>query len=90
MRDQDIQILWISGKSYQVNDEIENHKHNFFQLQFFLSGSEQLTLDANRLVLKKNHLIIIPPNTDHCYKFLQNSTVLDIKFTASPSFCKII
>nr|WP_277424414.1 MULTISPECIES: AraC family transcriptional regulator [unclassified Enterococcus] len=56
----------------------------------FFSGSEQLTIDRAQLTLKANHLIVIPPNTEHSYKFLQNSTVLDIKFTADPSFCEMI
>lgn len=90
MRDKDIQILWISGKSYKVDDEVKNHKHQFFQLQFFLSGSEQLIMDQDNLTLKANHLIIIPPNTMHHYKFLQNSTVLDIKFNIESAFYKII
>lgn len=90
MRDRDIQILWISGKSYKFGNKIETHKHKFFQLQFFLSGSEQLHLDEQSLILKTNHLIVIPPNTFHSYNFLQNSTVLDIKFNISPSFYEII
>ena len=90
MRDRDIQILWISGKSYKAGDKVANHKHKFFQLQFFLSGSEQLSMNEENLVLKKNHLIIIPPNISHSYTFLQTSTVLDIKFNADPAFCLLI
>lgn len=90
MRDKDIQILWISGKSYKLDDVVKSHKHQFFQLQFFLSGSEQLTMAQDNLTLKANHLIIIPPDTMHHYKFLQNSTVLDIKFNVEPAFYKII
>ncbi len=35
MRDREIQILWISGKSYKAGEEVKKHKHQFFQLQFF-------------------------------------------------------
>lgn len=90
MRDKDIQILWLSGKSYQVGDHVHTHEHQFYQLQFFLSGSEILKLDDKKNILKTNYLTIIPPHTQHSYKFLQNSKVLDIKFKINKQLIKLI
>lgn len=90
MRDKDVRILWISGKSYQLGDEIAKHKHKFCQLQFFMSGSEQLPYDGQLIDLKKNHLFIVFEGTSHGYVFLQGSTVLDIKFVVESGLYEII
>lgn len=90
MRDKDVRILWISGKSYQLGDEIAKHKHKFCQLQFFMSGSEQLTYDGQLIDLKKNNLFIVCEGTSHGYVFLQGSTVLDIKFVVESGLYEII
>lgn len=90
MRDSDIQILWLSGKTYETQYKITKHQHAFFQLQFFISGSEEIKINKEKMTMKRNQLILISPDTVHSYSFLQNSKVIDIKFNLSSDLSALI
>ncbi|MDG2979906.1 AraC family transcriptional regulator [Latilactobacillus curvatus] len=86
IRDTQVTILWISGRSYHKGQVITSHSHNFYQLQYILSGAEKLTLNTQSYIFHKNNIALIKRATIHNYSFMDSTAILDIKFKLSPSF----
>lgn len=81
LRDDQLTTLWMSGKSYSKEMLIKKHHHDFYQLQYLVSGSEDLTIDNVQHSLKPNYIAMLDSNVSHSYSFNRDSKIIDIKFS---------
>lgn len=80
LRDSQLNTLWMSGKGYSREKAIDKHRHDFYQLQYLVSGSETLIIEGTTYQLKPNYLSILDSNVYHAYSFNKESKLIDIKF----------
>lgn len=90
IRDSQVSILWISGRSYHPGQVVSPHSHDFYQLQYILSGSEKLILNNKSSILHKNNIALIKHSAEHTYSFIESTAILDIKFKLSGDFEKFL
>lgn len=81
LRDNQLNTLWMSGKGYSKEMVVQKHRHDFYQLQYLVSGSESLTIEGTNHVMKPNYMSILDSNAYHCYSFNKDSKIIDIKFS---------
>jgi len=90
VRDSQLNVLWMSGRSYQPMQTISHHKHQFYQAQYVVSGQIELTLGHEHYKLVPGNWVLITPDTPHEYTFLKQAQIIDWKFNIDPSLTPII
>lgn len=80
LRDNQLTTLWMSGKDYAKEIIVPKHRHDFYQLQYLVSGSENLIIGDKPFTMKPNYLSIFDSNEYHEYSFNKRSRIVDIKF----------
>ncbi len=96
VRDQQLKVLWLSGRLYHRHEVVEPHQHDFAQVQLVLSGQEYTDLqqhnqdDPISISVFANQLVFIPPFTTHSFHFEHETVVLDVKFDLKVDVLELI
>lgn len=81
LRDSQLMVLWMSGRTYRKGETVALHHHDFNQIQVILSGEEQIQLLDQHYTVFGGQLYLVSPHTPHAFKFKHDAVVIDIKFT---------
>ncbi|GEO69632.1 helix-turn-helix transcriptional regulator [Levilactobacillus acidifarinae] len=90
LRDSQLTVLWMSGRTYQRGETVARHQHHFNQLQLVLSGEEQVQLAQRHGTVFGGQLYLVTPQTPHAFKFNHDAVIIDIKFTVSPDLQRLL
>ena len=70
-----------------------HHTHHYFEIQCVLEGEAEYTTPSGVIPVKKNDLILVPPNTSHGISVFNGGTVISIgirKSTFEKAFREIL
>ncbi|MBV4429202.1 helix-turn-helix domain-containing protein [Clostridium tyrobutyricum] len=90
LRDDQLQVLWISRIDYSKNSGVKNHNHNFYQLLFIVDGEVSVIIDDKNYSINSNHCCLFKKGTVHEFYFTKESITIDIKFTINNDMVKFI
>ncbi|WP_137597602.1 AraC family transcriptional regulator [Paucilactobacillus kaifaensis] len=80
LRDNQLVTLWMSGKGYSKDFKVKQHRHDFYQLQYLITGEENISINQQKYILKPNNIALMDSNVYHEYSFNKNAKLIDIKF----------
>jgi len=75
-----IQNGYLSGEKKTVNSFIETHFHDFFELEFIISGQGEYTLDGTPYSIKPGDLFFLAPMNFHLID-MRNAELFNIMFS---------
>lgn len=90
LRDSQLTVLWMSGRTYQKGETVAVHHHDFNQVQVILSGEEQIQLQDQHYTVFGGQLYLVSPHTPHAFKFKHDAMVIDIKFTLAVELQRLL
>lgn len=75
----------ISDKGITVSRKIlygdfETHWHDFFEIEFIVSGDGKYIIDDREYIIKKNMLFFMTPINFHSVKFVGNAEIINVMF----------
>ncbi len=62
MISKDFEIYYYSDQDLK---KVESHRHNYFEIYFFLSGAVDMHINGKKYSLKNGDVVVIPPDTPH-------------------------
>ncbi len=77
-----VEVLWTARFDYQPHWKLQRHKHDYFQMIYFLQGEGRFFLQEQAYDLSKPALFLIKPNQYHGLNPVDLVKTLDIKFHA--------
>jgi len=78
-----VEVLWTARYDYQPHWKLQKHKHDYFQMIYFLHGSGRFYLNGQAHKLTEPVLVLIKPNHYHGLDANEHVKTLDIKFQVS-------
>ncbi|MGH9437478.1 MAG: helix-turn-helix domain-containing protein [Terriglobia bacterium] len=78
-----IEVLWTARYDYQPHWKLETHRHEFFQMIYFLSGAGSFFLDGKDRPITHDSVFLIKPHRVHGLTALTAVKTFDVKFTVS-------
>jgi AraC-like DNA-binding protein len=75
-----VQVLWTARYDYQPHWKLQKHKHDYFQMIYFLQGTGRFFLQEHSYNLTKPVLFLIKPNQYHALNAMDHLKTLDVKF----------
>src|SRR5215469_5846775 len=78
-----VEVLWTARFDYQPHWKLQRHKHDYFQMIYFLQGSGRFHLNGHSYKLSEPVLFLIRPNEYHGLDASEHVKTLDIKFQVS-------
>lgn len=70
-------ILQFAFTNFRAGDEIEQHSHEtMWEIFFLLNGKILIQIDGKDVELNNNDSIVVPANTFHGFKIIEDSTLL--------------
>ncbi|PTS96036.1 AraC family transcriptional regulator [Pedobacter sp. HMWF019] len=62
---------------------IGNKQYSFFEMNYIISGSGQLILNANKMAYRAGNLLLLTPNDHHAFEISTTTEFLLIRFNSS-------
>jgi AraC-like DNA-binding protein len=78
-----IDVLWTARYDYRCNWKLVPHKHDYFQMIYFLSGSGRLLLGDTEYRIQPGDLFLIKPQRIHGLAPHSPVKTLDLKFVVN-------
>ena len=75
-----VEVLWTARYDYQPHWRLTKHKHEYFQMIYFLSGSGCISLGEEEHPIKPGSLVLVKPARLHARNPSSLVKTLDIKF----------
>lgn len=75
-----VEVLWTARYDYQPHTELAKHKHAYFQMIYFVSGSGVLYLEQQKYHIKSGSLLLVKPHSIHALSPSSLVKTLDLKF----------
>lgn len=63
-----------------ITEDIGFHGHDFYELEIVLDGTFETVINDNTFVMKRGSTVLLTPTDIHCYKNIQNTTILNLTF----------
>lgn len=79
----------ISAIKRTKTTDVEIHTHNYFEIEFILSGKAIHTVNGYTYTLKKGDVYMLSPSDFHSIKVIEPITLINIMYTEqviSPTF----
>ena len=54
-----------------------HHTHNYFEIQCVLDGNAEYATAMGNIPIRRNDLVLVPPNTEHCIYNIKEGTVIN-------------
>jgi AraC-like DNA-binding protein len=74
------EVLWTARYDYKRHWTLVRHKHDYFQMIYFLSGSRSLFLEDREYRIREGDLYLIKPHRNHGLVPASPVKTLDLKF----------
>jgi AraC-like DNA-binding protein len=74
------EALWIARYDYQPSWKIAEHKHEYFQMIYFISGSGSVCLEDREFRIKPRSSLLVKPYSIHALRPSSLLKTLDLKF----------
>ncbi len=75
-----VEVLWTARYDYQPHWNLETHKHEYFQMIYFISGSGCFTLAGREYIITPDSLFLVKPRRAHSLNPSSIVKTLDVKF----------
>lgn len=75
-----VEVLWTARYDYQPKWRLAEHKHDYFQMIYFVSGSASVSLDKRNYLISTGSLWLVKPRCIHALDPESHVKTLDIKF----------
>lgn len=75
-----VEVLWTARYDYQPDWRLARHKHDYFQMIYFISGSGRISLRDRSYDISPGQLLLVKPNCLHSLIPFSLLKTLDIKF----------
>lgn len=75
-----VEVLWTARYDYQPNWRLAEHKHEYFQMIYFVSGSAWVALAGRNHRIGAGSLVLIKPRCVHALNPVTLVKTLDLKF----------
>jgi AraC-like DNA-binding protein len=75
-----VEVLWTARYDYQPSWKLERHKHEYFQIIYFLGGRGRFFLHNQEYPISAGDLFLIKPQQYHGLNVASVVKTLDIKF----------
>ncbi|MGX8790514.1 AraC family transcriptional regulator [Oceanobacillus sp. M60] len=86
LRDDQLNVLWISRIDYEKKTGVAMHTHNdIFQLLFVIDGNGKIILNNQEYELLPQNVYLMFPDDEHSFYFQEPSSTIDIKFSITDS-----
>lgn len=81
--DRMVDVLWISRYDYNPSWKLVEHKHDYYQIIYFMEGGGRFTIAGDQQPIRKNVMMMIRPGEQHGLVASDGEAVrtLDLKFT---------
>ncbi len=76
-----VEVLWTARYDYQPHWRLAPHKHEYFQMIYFVSGAGCVSLGEREYGIRPNSLLLIKPRCVHGLNPSSLVKTLDIKFS---------
>ena len=83
-----VEVLWTARYDYQPHWKLQRHKHDYFQMIYFLHGSGRFYLNGHVYKVCEPVLFLIKPNHYHGLDVSEQVKTLDIKFQVNEKSLK--
>ena len=80
-----VDVLWTARYDYRRHWKLVPHKHDYFQMIYFLSGSGRLLLGDREYAIQPGDLFLIKPYRNHGLAPHSLVKTLDLKFVVNDS-----
>lgn len=74
------EVLWTARYDYKPGSRLTRHRHDYFQMIYFISGSGVIDIEQSELSIKPNSLLLIKPGDTHALRPSSLVKTLDLKF----------
>lgn len=78
-----VQVLWTARYDYQPQWRLAEHKHEYFQMIYFVSGSGNVRLQDQNLKIAPGSLLLVKPRCMHGLNPASLVKTLDVKFVVN-------
>ena len=78
-----VEVLWTARYDYKRHWTLVRHKHDYFQMIYFLSGAGSLFLDSREYSIREGDLFLIKPHRNHGLVPSSPVKTLDLKFVVN-------
>ena len=78
-----VQVLWTARYDYQPQWRLAEHKHEYFQMIYFVSGSGNVRLRERNLKIAPGSLLLVKPGCMHGLNPDSLVKTLDLKFVVN-------
>jgi AraC-like DNA-binding protein/mannose-6-phosphate isomerase-like protein (cupin superfamily) len=75
-----VEVLWTARYDYQPHWRLAEHKHEYFQMIYFVSGSASVSLGKHDHLISPGSLLLVKPRCIHGLDPVSQVKTLDIKF----------
>jgi AraC-like DNA-binding protein len=75
-----VEVLWTARYDYQPDWRLAEHKHDYFQMIYFVSGSACVSLGGRDHRIGTGSLVLVKPRCVHALNPVSLVKTLDIKF----------
>ena len=75
-----VEVLWTARYDYQPHWRLKKHKHDYFQMIYFVSGSGCISVGEEEHPIKAGSLLLVKPGCLHALNPSSLVKTLDIKF----------
>jgi len=75
-----VEVLWTARYDYQPDWRLARHKHEYFQMIYFISGAGRISLGDRNYDISPGQLLLVKPNCLHSLIPFSLLKTLDIKF----------
>jgi AraC-like DNA-binding protein len=74
------EVLWTARYDYKPGSRLARHRHDYFQIIYFISGSGVIDIEQSELSINPNSLLLIKPGDMHALRPSSLVKTLDLKF----------
>ncbi len=74
------EVLWTARYDYKPGSRLTTHRHDYFQMIYFISGSGTIDIEQNEFCIKPNTLLLVKPGYEHALRPSSLVKTLDLKF----------
>lgn len=82
LEDRSVEVLWVARYDYNSGWELNRHKHNYYQIIYFIEGAGEIYLNEEEFSIQENLVLLIKPGEKHGLIASKGVAVktLDLKF----------
>ena len=90
VEDEIVEVLWVARYDYNADWKLNNHKHDYYQIIYFIEGSGEIYLNGSKYFIGDELLLLVTPEEQHGLIASKSTVVktLDLKFLVKDEHLK--